>query len=349
MAALPTGTDHDAPFAERVDQLVSLDVASRNVIQTLYPLARRAAGTPLCMAAATLLQERVHPKDVVLIATGWPDRPHITPRIAETDGPPGAAALARSVHLGLGAVPVVLIEPNLVDGMARVMEASGLRVLTPEEALSAATSTAPIHAGSVLGFPTAAEEAEEHARLLLERLQPRAIVTIEKGGMNDRGVIHTSRGADTTEHMAKIDYLVRVARQRGIATIGIGDGGNEIGMANIAEGIKQHIPYGAKCRCGCGGGTAPSTPTDVLVAASISNWGAYGVAACLAYLQGEAEVLHDGGVELRVLEASASASFIDGISGFVAPSADGVPGPIHTAFVDLLRETVKQAQARGLG
>ncbi|NPV69375.1 MAG: DUF4392 domain-containing protein [Firmicutes bacterium] len=328
--------------AQRIDSLISIDVPSRNVIHVLYPLAREKTGKPLCMAAAQLLMKSVTRGGVVLIATGWPDRPHISPSIAETDGPPGAAALARALHRGLGAVPIAVVEENLVEAMEAVMRAAGFRVVTPQQAVEAAVSSAPIHAASVVGFPTDAEDAKHNAQYLFDRLSPQAVVTIEKGGMNEKSRIHTSRGADTSTHMSKADYLVLEAQGRGVKTVGIGDGGNEIGMGVIREGIVRLIRFGDRCNCGCGGGIAPSTVTDVLVAAAISNWGAYGVAACLAILLQDADVFHNHVVEGRMLDEACRASLIDGITGYCEPSADGLQAPVHQAFVTLMLETVRQ-------
>ena len=332
--------------AERIDQLASLDVAARGVIHNLYRWARAQAGEPLCMKAAKLLLERVGEGDVVFIATGWPDRPHISPLIAETDGPPGAAILARAILVGLRAVPVILIEPSLVAGMARVLEATGLRALSPEEAKAAVSSTAPISAGAVLPFPVDRDEAKDRARELVEGYRPAAAIAVEKGGMNDKGFVHTSRGDETTEHMAKVDYLFQEAGRRGIATIGIGDGGNEIGMGVIAEDIRQHVPFGSTGKDPAKGGMAPSTITDVLVASSISNWGAYGVAACLALLLERPEVFHDSEMEARIHRVGADASFIDGITGKVEPGADGLRSEVHEAYVTVMGEAIQQSLAR---
>lgn len=347
MTAHPPSDETVDRIGERIDQLIALDVAARGVIAQLYPWARARAPGPLCLSAARLLRERVGEGDYVFIATGWPDRPHITPAIAETDGPPGAAALARAVQIGLKAVPVILIEPSLVPAMEKVLEATGLRALSPEEARQAVASTAPIHGGAVLPFPVDREAAKRHARDLLDRYAPKAAVAIEKGGMNDRGFVHTSRGDETTEHMAKVDYLFQEAAVRTIATIGIGDGGNEIGMGLIEAEIRDHLPFGAAGKDPEKGGMAPSTRTDLLVAASISNWGSYGVAACLALLLGRVEVFHDRRVEARLHRVGADVSFIDGITGFVDPGADGLATDIHEAFATLMRETLLQGLTRG--
>ena len=165
--------------------------------------------------------------------------------------------------------------------------------------------------------------------------------------MNDHGYLFGTRGTELTEsHVAKADYLIREAAARGVATIGVGDGGNEIGFGIVEDEIKKHIPYGAQARVEGKGGIAAHTATDVMVAAAISNWGGYGIAACLAALVKDPTVFHDAEVEERILRRSADASFIDGATGWVAASADGVASPIHQAFVTLMGEALRQAAGR---
>jgi hypothetical protein len=142
--------------------------------------------------------------------------------------------------------------------------------------------------------------------------------------------------------MAKIDFVMNEARKRRALTIGIGDGGNEIGMGNIREVIRQYLPFGKECRCPCGSGIAPVTEVDVLVAATVSNWGAYGIAACLAILLKNAAVFHNGEIERWVLQHASDAGLIDGISGFVEPGADGLPSETHCRLVALLEGIVKK-------
>src|SRR3990172_8975640 len=269
-------------IGQRVDDLVNLDVPSRNATSILYPLAREKMKRPLCMAAASLLQAKVKRGDVVLIATGFTERPSVSPAIGETDGPPGAAALARAIYRGLSAVPILLVEKQFVPSMSMIMRGAGLLALAPDEAITAVRTTDDTPAAAVLDFPVDAEEAKERAKQLIGRYKPSAIIVIEKAGMNDRGVSH-SMGGNPNTIIAKADYLVLEAAKQGIPTIGVGDGGNEIGMGVIVQELRRSsIPNIAKCKCPCGGGIACATSTDVLVTACISNWGAYGIAACLA-------------------------------------------------------------------
>jgi thiamine pyrophosphate-dependent acetolactate synthase large subunit-like protein len=74
--------------------------------------------------------------------------------------------------------------------------------------------------------------------------------------------------------------------KEGVLTVGIGDGGNEIGMGNIYDTVRKVVPYGDQCKCPAKCGIADSTLVDVTVVATVSNWGAYGIEACLAALSG---------------------------------------------------------------
>jgi hypothetical protein len=329
--------------AEDIDRLITLDVNRRGVIQSLHEAARKKTGRPLVLAAAETLASASSPRSVVLIASGWPDRPWVTPDIGELDGPPGAALLARSLHLSLGVVPMFLIEKQLLPAMRATARSAGFSVLSPDQSIAACDSEAPIHAASVLEFPSGTARAIAESERLISTYQPAAVIAIEKGSANRKGIIHNARGQDTTASMAKVDELVREARRAGVPSIGVGDGGNEIGMGMIADAIRQHVPYGDRCACPCGGGIAPLEATDVLVTASVSNWGAYGIAACLAVMKNQPHALHSEQMELRTLREAADAGLIDGNTGYVDPGADGIPATTHAAIITLLTQLVSNA------
>jgi hypothetical protein len=340
----PSSDIHTRALGESVDRLITADLAFRGVIHLLYPPARERQGAPLALAAAELLRDRVGSGDIVLLATGWPDRPWVSERIFETDGPPGAAALGRCLNLSLGAVPVLAVEEGLVRQVEQVVRGAGLVALTPAEARKAAESEHAIHAGAVIPWPADLEAAREKAGETVESLQPTAIIAIEKGSMNAKGRIHTRKGRDVTGPIAKVDPLVEAAAEAGIATIGVGDGGNEVGMGNIRESIRENLAFGEVCSCPCKGGIAPLTEVDVLVATAVSNWGAYGIEACLAFLTETPEAMHDGTLETLALQAAAGAGLMDGITGHVEPSADGLRAEVHAGMVNLLRSLVLNAR-----
>lgn len=325
---------------DRIDRLVNLDIPGRGVIHLLFQFARNKVEYPLIMLASQRLDKMITKGDIVFIATGWPDRPEITPAIAETDGPPGAASLARAINRAYHAIPFIFIEENLVQGMSTIVNAAGLKVLSPSQAVETPAYHAPINSASVLPFPIDKDLAVKKAADLIKKYNPKAMITIEKGGMNKKEVIHTSRGVDSSKYMAKIDYLVQEAIKNKITTIGIGDGGNEIGMGCIQEEIRKNLPFGDKCNCPCQAGIAPSTKTDFLITAAISNWGAYGLAAGIALLKNDIGIFHNSEIEKRVLQKAADAGFIDGINGYTEPGADGLPSRVHESFVEVLRELV---------
>jgi hypothetical protein len=333
--------------ADDIDRLITLDINRRGVIQVLYRAAREKTGKPLVLAACELLAGAVSPGSPILLATGWPDRPWITPEIGELDGPPGAALLARNLHRTLEAVPLFLIEEQLRPAMEAAARGAGFAVLSPEQALEAFHSSAPLHAASVLGFPKDSSAAAGESRRLIAAYSPKAVISVEKGSANEKGVIHNARGKDMTECMAKVDELVKEATGAGIVTVGIGDGGNEIGMGTIREAIREHVPYGARCDCPCEGGIAPVLSTDAVIASSVSNWGCYGIAACMSVLTSQADALHDEDMELRTLREAADAGLIDGNTGYVDPGADGIAAVTHAAVISMLRLIVKNALQPG--
>ncbi|HMP15928.1 MAG TPA: DUF4392 domain-containing protein, partial [Gemmatales bacterium] len=67
--------------------------------------------------------------------------------------------------------------------------------------------------------------------------------------------------------------------------IGIGDGGNEIGMGKLPwEVLRANIVLGGKIAC--------RVPTQHLLVAGTSNWGAYALAAGLLQCRGRTELAH---------------------------------------------------------
>ncbi|MDI5937010.1 MULTISPECIES: glutamate cyclase domain-containing protein [Micromonospora] len=333
-------TDAVWQITDQIDRLLSIDLPQRDRISIIYPHFRQHYGTPLSLLAARLLRDSVRPGDLVLIATGWLNRPYISHRIAESDGPTGAAALARAVQVGLGAVPVLLVEPELVPAMTAVVHAAGLSCLELDEAVAAGSPDVLLHPAAVVPHPVDPRAAGRLTTRLLETYPVGAFVAIEKGGANERGRVHMSQGRECTASVAPTTDLINGCRERGIATIGIGDGGNEIGMGNAQGSLRQILPYGLDCGCGCGGGVVPAAETDVVVPVTVSNWGGYGICAALAALLGQVEVMHDERTEHRMLQACARHGLIDGVTGFTEPTSDGLDEEVHLAVIALLRTLI---------
>lgn len=324
-------------IGEAIDRLTTVPMANWTILKglpiwKLYEAARSKAGEPLSLFAAKKLVEAVKPKDRVIVTTGFT----VTTVLAgETDGPTGAAALARAIDLGLKATPVIVTEEAFKGIMRATCQAAGLRIYGLKESTTYPRRTA------VESFPIDPEEVEKATNKMLDEVNPSAIISIERPGRNEKGVYHSGGGFDVSPYTAKIDDLVDEARSRGIVTIGIGDLGNELGMGYIIEAVKKLVPHATECKCPCGAGIAAATETDALIVATVSNWGAYGLEACLAAILEEPEVFHDMMTEKLLLRASAQAGAVDSVSGLSRPAADGVSEEITGYLIEILKNIIQ--------
>jgi hypothetical protein len=324
-------------IADNVDRLTCVEMRipgiDRGIIAPLYRAAREAqGGAALTLRAARLLAERVTSRDAVVITTGAGVPPYLP--YGETDGPPGAVALARAIGRGRGARAVLVTEPQYMPGLRAAAAAAGLPVVSDDMATQ--------RSGAVVmrTYPLGDDEGRREAEALLSQYRPTVVIAVEKLGPNAKGVIHSLRGVDGTAHTGKAHHLIEGARRREIPTIGFGDGGNELGCGMIYETVRRVLEYGAKCQCPCQGGMATTVATDVLVIANTSNWGAYGTAACLALLLRDPSLLPDALDERRVIERCAEQGAGDGWLGLPVPSVDGTSLDVQTAMLTMLHMIV---------
>src|SRR5262249_11983598 len=113
----------------------------------------------------------------------------------------------------------------------------------------------------------------DHTRVTFTHL-----LALERVGPAGDGRCYTMRARDITEKMSPAQAMFGKGSGSQI-TIGIGDGGNEIGMGKIPhETIIKNIVNGELIHC--------RVATDHLIVAGVSNWGAYALAAGVALLRG---------------------------------------------------------------
>jgi len=224
--------------------------------------------------------------------------------LPETDGPPGTAVLGRALRR-LGA------EVRYVTDAATVapLEAS-LKVLSEPVEIEV--------------FPGG--DGEAGARQVLARLRPSHLVAIERPGRAADGDYRSARGESLSQWNPPLDALFLVGSRA--ITIGVGDGGNEIGMGSV--------PRPRLRRAGIPARIASTVKVMHLVVAGVSNWGAYGIVAHLGRLAGQ-DLLHTAEEERRLISACAAAGAIDGITRGNDATVDGVPLEAHTGIVELIR------------
>lgn len=322
-------------IGEAIDHLVTAPISNWTILKglplaRLHARARELAGGPTTLAAARLLHDRVSRGDRVFILSGFIMRDYGRP---ETDGPIGAAVLARALSLGLGAVPVGISEDSIVPCMDACFSTAGM-VLAETEKLDSGR-----HRFGLSGFPVDEDEAAAAARDLLERHRPKALIAVERPGAGKDGHYHGGGGFEVSSFTAKTDILFAEARKAGVATVGIGDLGNELGMGAVADIVADGVPLGDII--------AARQEADATVVANISNWGAYGVAACLAAMTGNSDAFHDGEHEKRLIEACVRAGAIDPVGGQLRLYVDGSDAHTNASLVDLLRSVVELSQREG--
>lgn len=236
-------------------------------------------------AARTLYTKR----GTVLIGTGFP-----VDDTFETDGPVGAIALYDSLE-ALGAHPVIVCG----DPLARVI-----------------SDDYRVHQISVGDL----SKGRPEAIAALDQLKPDVVLSIERPGLTENGTYANMRGEDISRRCACFDYFLREAH---CPTIAIGDGGNEIGMGNVAEALS-------------GLSIIPSVTTcDELLVADVSNWAAHGLIALLGLWSGE-DLLSRVNT-LEILKYISARGSVDGVTRLNTLTEDSLESGAGQQVIDELR------------
>ena len=287
---------HSAPtvLATMVDHLMALDPGARGIAAFFVP------------GGATAAAQALRKSRRVLLTTGFA----VGPGLPETDGPPGTACLGRALR-ALGADVTYVTDAVAVPPLQAALKVLGE---------PAGVETFHVAHG-------AAGDAPETARRILSEHRPTHLIAIERPGRARDGHYRSARGRSLTEWNGPLDELFLVAPAR-VVTIGVGDGGNEIGMGAV------------RARVARAGGVFPRIASVVavkhLVVAGVSNWGAYGIVAELGRLTGR-QLLHTVEEEQAMVQACVDAGAVDGLTHRSEPTVDGLPLPVHIGMLELLR------------
>ncbi|WP_215396108.1 DUF4392 domain-containing protein [Rheinheimera oceanensis] len=226
-------------------------------------------------------------RGTVLIGTGFPVLDTF-----ETDGPVGAIALYQLL-MQLGAKPVIVCGDPLYS------------------ALKADYQCYQITVNQYEALPAIASEA-------LAALQPQLVISIERPGFNALQRYANMRGEDISSRCASFDYFLT---QAACPTIGIGDGGNEIGMGNLYQQVSALNITPAVTEC------------DELIVADVSNWAAWGLAAMVSLLRNEN--LLASANPLEILQYLSAKGSVDGVTRLNTLTEDGLA---HTEGEQLITD-----------
>ncbi|XP_072545670.1 D-glutamate cyclase, mitochondrial [Salminus brasiliensis] len=201
----------------------------------------------------------------VLISTGFPTHyMHNPPE--ETDGPPGAIAMAAMLQ-ALNKHVVIVSDQRALEMNRRIMQDAVDRGVIKR-------------AVSIITFEGSGTDSALH--FLCHGGDPSKprydhLVAIERSGRASDGNYYNMRGMNIKHLVDPVDDLFTTASTiPGITTTGIGDGGNELGMGKVKEAVKAYMPNGSLIAC--------DVAADFAITAGVSNWGGYGVACALYVL-----------------------------------------------------------------
>lgn len=193
----------------------------------------------------------------------------------ETDGPPGAACLARAI-VAEGREAVILTDGSCADAVSATLGALG----------AVGTVLSPCDGGGGLPSPREFD----------------LILFVERIGRSSDGSYRNMRGRDVSRWVAPLDQMALDALEdpQGPWVVAIGDGGNEAGMGNLRECLSAELPDFAGC--------LSVVESHFPLAVDVSNWGAYALAGAAFGPWAVPSPLE----ELRMLDAMLDLGAVDG-------------------------------------
>jgi hypothetical protein len=352
------------PIIDRLEAIITQDTGGRGLAVVPHDnLVTRCRGN-LARAAGDLATEGTS----IAIVTGFYVAHAATPSI-ETDGPCGALALAWFLaRLGC---QITLITDRIGAGSIE----AGLRALALEPS-QLALEIFPFDHDADDGVADSDRSSNDRSRSAKSvaytdsffRTGPGVslshLIAIERAGpswpdagnadmaragespgpqpADHAGHVHNFRGKVITPWTAKTHLLFDFIRDNHlpVRTIGIGDGGNEIGMGSIPQQvIHANIPNGLGARIAC------RVATDWTIACGVSNWGAYALGSAVACLRDRPEYLAEWSDEREqsILRAMVDAGAVDGVTGKQSLSVDGLPIEEHLAIWGQIRDAVRRS------
>jgi len=323
-----SGRSHVIQIAhlDEIERLIRRDPARRGLVASEESRGALCPGH-LAGAAADLAANGRR----VLIVTGF-FIPSATPPAAETDGPPGAAMLA-AAFAGIGMQVQIATDDRCRSAVEIAVREMGL----PATIVAIPGSTES-EVENWFQRTVATEPAWSHL-IAIERVGPSHTQTsIEQQTGNEadqaefedlvpaaeQNHCYNMRGVCLDDFTAPLHRLFELADAHGkITTIGIGDGGNEIGMGSVPwQELRQRLNNASAARTPC------RISTDWTIVAGVSNWGGMALAAATLLLRNRQAILLPWTTkqQLQQLERLVfEGPAVDGITRLPEPTVDGLP------------------------
>lgn len=283
---------------EKINQIES--ICATDVGRNINELAKVVSGD-LFLAAESLINH-LYPK--VAIVTGF-YIPQADPPAPETDGIPGAVVLAKTFdQLG---IPVELITDDrcsqaLNYAVSMLGDHRQIRVV-------AISNTSPR-----IDIEKLSNQWQQEPQLFTH------IVYIERVGPSDNGSCFNMSGKNIDKWTVPLHELM--ISNPSLISIGIGDGGNEIGMGKIPlQIVSDHISNGSQIAC--------VIPCDFLIVAGVSNWGVNALLLAIGLIKPNCQKtildILNSDLEREVLhKMTGKKLLVDGVKECFSPTVDGL-------------------------
>jgi hypothetical protein len=261
-----------------IEQLINQDIGGRG-------LGDITQASDLVKAA-----EELYGGTRILIVTGFCIAETLC---GETDGPLGSATLACALEK-LGKTVAIVTDCYSEHILSACIENTGIEaelIILPQQ--------------DTRGF----------CSRLLDSFKPSHIISIERPGKAKDGRFYSMKGTDLTYLIPDSDSLFEYAKLKGIVTIAVGDGGNELGMGKVRELVVKSVDMGETI--------ASVINADYAIVAGVSNWGAHGLEAMLSILARQM-LLQEAEAGRALIEKMVEAGAVDGCTKKKEPTVDGL-------------------------
>lgn len=228
--------------------------------------------------------------NTVVIVTGFAIK---VAKVGETDGPPGALALAYALENLDKRVIIV------TDKYSEQFLRSGAKLLKLDSII----------------YIFEENNEEKQSEEIIKKYKPDHIIAIERPGRSINNKCYSMSGEDITNFCPNTDLLFIKAKENNISTSAVGDGGNEVGMGKVMDLVIKYVNKG-NIICA-------QFEADNLIVAGVSNWGAFGICVGLCIIN-DTMIIYDEEVYSKVLKAIVKAGAVDGYSKKNETTVDGL-------------------------
>jgi len=228
--------------------------------------------------------------DTVVIVTGFAIKEL---NVGETDGPPGALALAYVLE-NLNKKVIIV-----TDRYSKEFISDGVRLLNMDSEI----------------YIFVEDKEEEQAEEIIKKYNPNHIIGIERPGRGIDNRCYSMLGEDITNCCPNTDLLFIKAKEKSIPTSAIGDGGNEVGMGKVRDFVIKYVNRGNVI--------CAEFASDNLIVAGVSNWGAFAVCAGLCIINNDL-FMYDENMYEKIAIQMLKKGAVDGCTKKIDITVDGL-------------------------